>query len=290
VLEVESPHASLPGLDSLASTVEWLTGQVAIDRIKITGGEPLVRARLVGLIERLAELDGITEVSLTTNGSLLGRLAGDLKAAGLGRVNVSLDCLDPIRFQLLTGGHLHETLQGIDAALAVGLLPVKINSVLHRSYWEEDVSRLLDFASERGLGIRFIELMPIGLSGSWAREEFIPASTVRMALGISHRLTALPHKAGVPARNSRMEWRGSTIEVGWITPESEPFCEGCNRLRLDAHGNLRRCLMDTRSLALLNILEQSSHDEPGRIVTEYLSGKMAPTEMSASHSMLMVGG
>ncbi len=286
----KTPYHLLPSLDQLADSAEWLSSKWNVRRIKVTGGEPLVRPGLVGVVQRLAGIDRISEVSLTTNGSLLKALAKPLRQAGLKRVNVSLDTLNPERFHELCGGKLSETLEGIEAAVDADLSPVKLNAVLHKSAWREDVPKLLDYATARGLELRFIELMQIGPAQGWARREFVPAIEVREWLQTGARVTSLSHKEGVPARQTSIIWGEKEIVVGWITPESEAFCAGCDRLRLDSHGRLRRCLMDMAFLPLVEILEKEGDEAAQLATSNYLEGKRPPEFMNAEHSMITLGG
>ena len=170
-----APQTELAGPRELVDAVAWLVRHCAVDRLKITGGEPLVFRGIVGLVETAAALSGLREISMTTNGTQLAQLAAALRGAGLARVNVSLDTLDAQRFAELTrGGDLRRVLAGIAAARNAGLAPVKLNSVLRRSAWQEDVPALLDFAAGENLEIRFIELMRTGTEIAWARRSSCP--------------------------------------------------------------------------------------------------------------------
>lgn len=281
----------LPPLDRLLATTEWLAEHYTIGKIKLTGGEPLVRKGLVDFIAGLRTLKGVGEVSMTTNGALLARHARELKAAGLARVNVSLDSLDSERFRDLTrGGDLARTLEGIDAALSHGLTPVKINAVLLRSSWRDDVPALLDFAGERDLEVRFIELMRTGTRADWAQEEFVSADDVHAWLVEQTHLEENQGAASSPARRSLVAWKGRTQRVGWITPLSLPFCADCNRLRLDALGRIHRCLMDGEQYPLAEALESKSDKDIQNEVDFYLGGKTIPVEIASEAPMNTVGG
>ena len=285
------PHDELPTLEELADAVAWLAGRCGVDRVKLTGGEPLVRKGVVGLVRALSTLPGVREVSLTTNGTGLPALARPLAEAGLARVNVSLDTLDADRFAALTrGGDVAEVVAGIDAALAAPLRPVKLNAVLRASAWRDDVPALLDFAAERGLEIRFIELMRTGTEVAWALREFVSAAWVKGLLEAEGRLRPLPAPVSAPARRTLATWRGREVVVGWITPVSHAFCDACDRLRLDARGRLRRCLMDPVALPLVDLLRAG--DEAGALagVARYLEGKRAPGAMDSGAPMIAIGG
>jgi cyclic pyranopterin phosphate synthase len=243
-------------LERLADTVAWLSREFDVSRVKLTGGEPLLRDGVVGLVQSLAAIPGVSEVSATTNGARLVDLAPSLRGAGLSRVNVSVDSLDERRFAELTrGGRLADTLAGIGAALDCGLTPVKMNAVLLSSNWRSDVPLLLDFAGRQGLEIRFIELMRTGTEVAWAEREYVSADEVR-----------------------------------WITPRSRPFCDSCSRLRLDARGRVRRCLMDPVRFDLAGLLETTIEPEVRSRLHAYLAGKTASSAMESDLPMVSMGG
>ncbi len=283
-------HDDLLSLEHLSQVAAWMCREVGVDRIKLTGGEPFVRSGVEHLIRDLVAIDGVKEVSATTNGSLLGHLAPTLRSAGLARVNVSIDTLDPKRYSQLTrGGRVADAVGGIDRAVEVGLVPVKLNAVLMTSGWREDVPRLLDFAADRGLEIRFIELMRTGTESRWAEQEYLSAETVKAWLGG----TLEDHPEGrttSPARRNVLRWGGREVAVSWISPLSEPFCDGCNRLRLDPLGRLRRCLMDPAAFDLARLLETATADEVRLQLREFLDGKVAAPDMDSPLPMVSVGG
>ncbi len=283
-------HADLLPLEGLAGLVRWLDGELGVGKVKLTGGEPLARRGVARLVEDLHGIPGVREISMTTNGSLLAARADELRAAGLDRVNVSLDTLDPERFARLTrGGRLDDAVAGIDAALAAGLVPLKLNAVLLASSWREDVPALLDFAASRGVEVRFIELMRTGTEARWAAAELVPAATVQDWLGNLTTVEPVPGPPSAPARRTRLRWRGKSLTVGWITPQSHPFCASCNRLRLDARGRLRRCLMDPVPLELARLL--AGDEGAARIkLRAYLAGKQPPAGMNTHLPMVAVGG
>jgi cyclic pyranopterin phosphate synthase len=289
-----SARADLLSIEELGHTAGWLCDQLGVGRIKLTGGEPLVRRGIECLIEQLAALPGVEEVSATTNGTVLEGRAVGLRQAGLARVNVSVDTLDPDHFRQLTrGGELAEVVRGIDAALAAGIGPVKLNTVLLASRWRRDVPELLDFAQDRELEIRFIELMRTGTEARWAVSEYVAAPVVKEWLTGGHDADARPvtrvSESG-PARRTVIRWRGRDLRVGWITPRSEPFCAGCNRIRLDARGVLRRCLMDPAPFSLADRLGSHDHGRLRADLDLYLAGKRQANLMDLPLPMVSVGG
>jgi len=281
----------LLSLEQLSQMVRWLSGHMLIERVKITGGEPLVRLGLEHLIADLCAIPKVREVSLTTNGSLLARKAWELKANGLARVNVSVDSLDPERFAELTrGGQLRDTLEGIDAALKVGLTPLKLNTVLRRSTWKTDVPKLLDFASERGLEPRFIELMRTRTGREWCDSEFVAMDGVREWLEQQTPMVPVASPEAIPAQLTRIRWAGKWMLVGWIAPRSHPFCGTCERVRLDSKGRLRRCLMDSAMLDLVRLRRAAGDDGAVGALYGYMAGKHAPHGMDSEFTMSQLGG
>jgi GTP 3',8-cyclase len=280
----------LPSLENLADAALFLIQHTGERQVKLTGGEPTLRRDLPLLVHRLASHPQIDEISMTCNGSRLRETAAPLRVAGLKRINTSLDSLNPARFKALTHGSLNDTLDGIDAALEVGFNPLKLNAVLRRSYWKEDVTTLLDFAADRDLELRFIELMQTGTRAEWASAEFIPANEVQHWLKERADAEQLPYVAGETSRRWKLNWWDREIHVGWITPQSHAFCDGCKRIRLDAHGQVRRCLMDDQAFPLLEKLETQPEDEVLGEFNDYLQRKQPPAKMGTASSMTTVGG
>jgi cyclic pyranopterin phosphate synthase len=282
-------HHDLLPLERLVEMVQWLTTRTGIKRVRLTGGEPLARRGMEYLVAALAALPAIREVSLTTNGSLLSRTAAELKAAGLSRVNISLDSLDESRFAVLSrGGSLERTLDGINSAELAGLTPIRLNTVLQRSTWQLEVPRLLDYAASRGFEIRFIELMRTGTEREWCESEFVSVDEVSAGLNSEILSTAGP--ANSSARRTILNWRGTRINVGWISPRSHPFCARCERLRMDARGRIRRCLMDPAMLDLHHLLQSSDDSAAWREFQTYLANKMPPSAMDSAFAMSQIGG
>ena len=213
-----------------------------IERVRITGGEPLVRLGLLDFLARLKAIPGLKDLSLSTNAVLLPGLARDLKAAGVDRVNVSLDTLRPERFREIARRDQHaEVRRGLEAALEAGLDPVKINCVAIRGFNDDEFEDFTRLTIERQLHVRFIELMPLGDSHPWSAAHFIPASEVKNAIARKWDLIpADPVKGGGPARYYRIPGAAGTL--GFITSMSEHFCSECNRVRLSADGKVNPCL------------------------------------------------
>ncbi|SDT26630.1 cyclic pyranopterin phosphate synthase [Paenibacillaceae bacterium GAS479] len=234
--------SELLSYDQIVEVVE-AAAELGFKRLRITGGEPLVRPGLDGLIRRLKATSGIEEISLTTNGILLARQARALREAGLDRVNISLDTLDASRFRMIARrGGLEQVMAGIQAAGEAGLGPIKLNCVLLKGINEDEVKSFLRLSIDHPLHIRFIEYMPIGHADEQWRRSYLPLSSVMDAakeLGLP--MAPLSSMAGNgPSENWAFE--GATGSFGLIHPVSDRFCASCNRLRLTADGNLQPCL------------------------------------------------
>jgi len=236
------PGERLMSAEEIAGIVR-AAARLGIRKIRITGGEPLVRRDIADIVAAVAAVPGIEDVAMTTNGLLLAAKAEALKRAGLSRVNISLDTLDPGRFRLIARhGELRKVLEGIEAALAAGLAPVKLNCVLLRGMNEDEIESFLRLSYERPLHVRFIEYMPIGHDDDGWRNRYLPLSRVR---DVAARMPwpALPED-GVAGNGPSENWRfaGGAGTFGLIHPVSDRFCENCSRLRLTADGYLKPCL------------------------------------------------
>ena len=233
-----------------------VAADLGVRKVRLTGGEPTVRPGLVDLVREIAATPGIEDVALTTNGLLLDRLAAPLAGAGLHRVNVSLDTLDPEKFARITrGGRVEQVTAGIAAAEAAGLLPIKINAVIVRGFNDEDVVPLAALTLARPWDVRFIEMMPFGSVGDFAEAGVVKSeeamAKIEATLG---PLAPLDLSGGDPARTYRLpDARG---RLGFISPVSQPFCAKCGRLRLTADGKLRLCLLRDDEADLLTPLRE----------------------------------
>ncbi|HHU50237.1 MAG TPA: GTP 3',8-cyclase MoaA [Firmicutes bacterium] len=226
---------------------------LGIDRVRLTGGEPLTRKDLSLLISELSRIRGIQDLSMTTNGLLLPEQAQSLRRAGLQRVNISLDSLNPATYRRVTGGgDLQQALAGIEAALEAGLNPVKINVVLLRGVNDHEVPDFIRLATEKELQIRFIEYMPVGVGKMEQAESFFPVSAALEAAA-AYELSPTEKVIGTgPAKMYKLA--GGAGAVGFIPSISEDFCAGCNRLRLTADGFLKPCLFWQDELAVRPVL------------------------------------
>ena len=231
---------------------------MGVRTVRLTGGEPTIRSGLPDLVSQLSEIDGIDDIAMTTNGHLFASRAQAFADAGLKRINVSLDTVDPDQFAAITrGGNLARVLEAIEAAQAVGLGPVKINCVVVGGLNDEQVHEMVETFGPEVI-VRFIEYMPFG--GNDDRKKHVPASEIRARLAQRYTLEPTSRLSGYgPARNYRIVETGQV--VGFISPMTEHFCEACNRLRLQADGHLRTCLSRDGTPSLRDVLRAGASDE-----------------------------
>ena len=293
------------GLDWMARedllTYEELTrvARVCVERfgfdgIRLTGGEPTVRANLPVLIEQLSELG--VDLSLTTNGTTLTNLAPTLVAAGLERINISLDSLQRDRFEQITRrDELDKVLEGIDAAVNAGLAPVKINCVVMRGVNDDEIVDFARFGRERGVTVRFIEFMPLDAQGEWTNEQVVTKAEIVAAIGDVFELEPVVERESDPAARWRYVDGGG--EFGVIPSVTEAFCESCDRVRLTADGMLRHCLFATRELDLRTLLRTGASDEDlATAIASEVGAKWAGHQINQVHfirptrSMSQIGG
>ncbi|MBK8726809.1 MAG: GTP 3',8-cyclase MoaA [Holophagaceae bacterium] len=234
---------------------------LGVDKLRLTGGEPLLRQDLPDLVARLRRLDGLKDLALTTNGALLKELANPLKAAGLDRLTVSLDTLDPAKFARLndTTVPLPRVLEGIEAARAAGFAPLKLNCVLQKGVNYDEILDLLQFAKDRGLVLRFIEFMDVGTLNGWKLDAVVPAAEVLATIRTRWAIEPVAEPlAGRVAE--RWKFSDGSGEFGVIASVSAPFCSGCDRARLSAEGKLYTCLFGSEGLDLKTALRNGASD------------------------------
>jgi len=286
-----------------------------ISKIRLTGGEPLVRKGIVGHIERLRAMTGIEAIALTTNATLLPKMAKDLHAAGLERVNISLDSLDPEVYAKVTrGGKLADALAGIDAAFDAGMHPVKINVVVVRAL-DQDLVSFARLTMDRPIHIRFIEYMPVGgegeqtvggacssesSAGDWTIEDHVPSDEILTQLNAACLAAGLGELAPVPRDEAPGGWGpasyyrlpGALGTIGIISPLSHHFCGECNRLRLTADGKLRMCLFSDNELDARAVLREGSADDVRALIRAALAAKPESHQMRVGtvRRMSQIGG
>ncbi|MDY6955770.1 MAG: GTP 3',8-cyclase MoaA [Pseudomonadota bacterium] len=253
------PRAEILTLEELLTLGRAFVA-LGIRRIRITGGEPLVRRDLLWLLERLSALPGLNELTLTTNGSQLASMAGGLADAGVRRLNVSLDSLQAVRFRAITRvGDLGRVMAGLRAAQAAGFARIRLNAVILKGRNEDEVIDLVNFARHEGFDLAFIEEMPLGQVHTHDRAaSFYSSAQIRDDISRHHALTPVIDQTGGPARYFRMP--DSAIRIGFISPHSHNFCEQCNRVRVTAQGRLLLCLGQEHSVDLRAVLRERPGD------------------------------
>jgi GTP 3',8-cyclase len=280
--------------------IERLVGLLAamgVDEVRLTGGEPLVRRELPVLVEKLARVDGVDDLSLTTNGVLLDRLAGPLVAAGLRRINVSLDSLSHVRFAEITRRDaLDRVLAGLaEAERYPELRPIKVNCVAVRGFTETEVPALAELARRKPYVVRFIEFMPLDADEAWREDDVLTGGEIRALIEERWPLVEVPAKASSTAR--RFRFADGAGEIGFVNPVSEPFCSSCDRIRLTADGKLRTCLFSRREWDLKEPVRAGASDaELEALLRNAVAHKELkhrinePGFVRASRSMSQIGG
>jgi len=269
---------------------------LGIRKVRITGGEPLVRdgvEKFLGYLRRI----GVEDLSMTTNGHLLAARCESLMAAGLHRINISLDSLDPIKFDKITRTRSYDTvMRGIDAAQATRFAPIKVNAVLVRGFNEDEVEAFAAFARERGLIMRFIEFMPLDADRHWSRELMVPAAEVYQRIQAQWPLVQIPHEKSETARKYRFA-DGAPGEIGLIAPVTQAFCGACSRIRLTADGKLRTCLFSKEDRDLRELLRANASNDQivewiRSVVDEKEEGHRInePGFVPPSRTMVFIGG
>lgn len=277
------PRANLLSFEEIERFVR-VAVSLGIDKIRLTGGEPLVRRDLPLLVDRLAAIPGVKDIGLTTNGLLLAPMAGELWDAGLRRINVSLDTMDPAKFLTLTRRTgFEQVIEGILAAKAVGFHPVKINAIAIKGVTEEDTVPLAHFARDHDLELRFIEYMPLDVANHWERDKVLLAAEILELLtqGIGPLKPAPNQDPRVPAVD--YDYEDGRGRVGLIASVSRPFCMSCNRIRLTADGKLRNCLFSLEESDIRALLRGNATDaEIARVLRESVAGKWEGHEINTS--------
>jgi GTP 3',8-cyclase len=283
---------SWPELERLGRVFRGL----GIQKVRVTGGEPLVRPGVEDFIARLSET-GFPDLSMTSNGYQLAERCDRLIAAGLKRINISLDSLDPVKFEKITRSKTFSSVMaGIAAAQKSLLGPAKINAVLVRGFNDDEVESFAEFARERGVIMRFIEFMPLDADRHWSRAAMVPAAEIRARIHARWPLLEIPNEPSETARKYRFA-DGAPGEIGLIAPVTQPFCGHCSRIRLTADGKLRTCLFSKEDHDLRGLLRENASDEDlaiyiRSVVNEKEKGHRInePDFVSPSRTMVFIGG
>src|SRR5580765_2314311 len=290
------PRDEVLHYEEIARLVRVMAG-MGVDEIRLTGGEPLVRRDLPALVEMLAATSGVEDLSLTTNGVLLDRLAKPLVDAGLTRMNVSLDSLSHVRFAEITRRDaLDRVLAGLEEAERYPQLsPIKVNCVAMRGFTEVEVPALAELARRKPYVVRFIEFMPLDADESWRGDDVLTGAEIRALIEERWPLEEIPAKASSTAR--RFRFADGAGEIGFVNPVSEPFCSSCDRIRLTADGQLRTCLFSRREWDLKGPLRDgSTDDELAALIRFAVRHKELKHKINdagfvrASRSMSQIGG
>ena len=290
------PRRNILSFEEIERLVRLAAG-LGIEKVRLTGGEPLLRNDLDQLVERIARIDGIRDLAMTTNGFLFQKKARALRDAGLQRVSFSCDSLDAENFKRITGRDgLEELLAGVRLARELGFAPVKVNAVIIRGINDHEIEMLADYAVREALSMRFIEFMPLDSGRAWQREMVVPGREILQRL--QARFTLQPVVSDHAAETAK-RWRvnGGAAEIGIIAPVSEPFCGHCNRLRLTADGKLRTCLFSVTEHDFRTRLRGGAEDEALRDYYREVVGQKEkrhrigePDFQFASRSMSCIGG
>ena len=290
------PRDEVLSFEEITRLVRVLS-EMGVDEVRLTGGEPLVRRDLPVLVSFLAGIPGVRDLSLTTNGVLLDRLAGPLVEAGLRRLNVSLDSLSHVRFAEITRRDaLDRVLVGLEEAERYPeLRPIKVNCVAMRGFTEEEVPALAELARRKPYVVRFIEFMPLDADEAWKEDEVLTGGEIRALIEERWPLVEIPAKPSSTAR--RFRFADGAGEIGFVNPVSEPFCSSCDRIRLTADGQLRTCLFSRREWDLKAPLrEGASDDDLAQLIRFAIRHKELkhkindPGFVRASRSMSQIGG
>jgi len=256
------PRSEVLTFEEIERVASVMVARLGIRSIRLTGGEPTVRANLpvlVGKLARLGSADGPVDLAMTTNGATLGSMAEDLRSAGLRRINISLDSLQPSRFAELTRrDELARVLAGIDAAVDAGFDPVKINVVAIKGVNEDEILDFAEFGRQRGVTVRFIEFMPLDADEHWSPDAVLSQTEIVAAIHAVHPVDPVP-RDGAPAE--RFVYRDGGGEVGVIPSVTRPFCQSCDRVRLGSDGGLHNCLFAADEIDLRSILRGGGTDE-----------------------------
>ena len=273
--------------------VKWMSEKHGIRYLRLTGGEPLLFPKLTCFVKRLSAIRSLHEITLTTNGQALSQKAASLNRAGLTRINISLDSLNPDRYaQVTRGGNISKTLAGIEAAVSVGLTPVRINVVVQRGLNEDEVGTIAEWGMARGCGVRFLEVMPIGPLAHVVDRHLVPATEILERLRRIFALRPILQSLGQPAVDYAADGRGVRGIIGIIAPTTRPFCDRCRRIRVTSSGALIACLHEPERFSLADCWRGETLDETlaDQLLHQAIRNKPQVGSRSQTLTMLSLGG
>jgi len=253
------PHSKILSYEEMLLATKAFAA-LGVDKVRVTGGEPLVRKNVAYFLKQIKSIPNIVEVTLTTNGSLLNIFAHDIYEAGIRRINVSLDSLRQDRYSFITGGFdLNKIINGLNIAKQVGLKPIKINTVVIRGVNDDEIIDFCKFASDNDIIVRFIEFMPIGNSAGWKKDNIVTGDEILEIISSKYGLEKIEKKAfDGPAHNFRLSNGGV---IGVITPISHHFCAECDKIRLTADGKIRPCLLSDNEIDISGAIKGGNIEE-----------------------------
>ncbi len=292
-----APKAQMLTYEEIERACEIFTS-LGIEKIRLTGGEPMLRRDIETLISKLAALDGVEDLALTTNGYFLPLRAQALKDAGLNRITISLDSLNRERFRIMTGVDvLDRVLEGIRAAKRAGLSPIKINAVIVRGHNEEEIADMAAFGREHDVSMRFIEFMPLDSGHEWSREMVVSGREIRDRISARFPLLPMGVRRGAETASRFRFADGAPGEIGIIAPVTEPFCGACSRIRLTADGQIRTCLFSKTEHSLRDVMRAgASRAEIIDFIRSVVAQKEAshnigaPSFIQPARTMSLIGG
>ncbi len=291
------PHKNLLGWDELLRVARNMAG-LGIRKIRVTGGEPLLRPGIIDFLSGLKQIEGIQDLALTTNGYLLAEMASGLVRAGVCRVNVSMDSSHPDKFAAITRtpGSYERVMEGVDAAVEAGLHPVKVNVVLVRGFNEGEILGFAELARKKNLIVRFIEFMPLDADHSWDRSKVVTAREIFETIHPVFPLEEFPRREASETA-LRYRFRDGQGEIGMVAPVSIPFCGQCSRIRLTADGKLRTCLFSLEEFDVAALLRGGADDHAIRVMIRSAVDQKEPGHrinepdfVQPSRTMVYIGG
>lgn len=286
------PHSQTLSLNQRVALVEMLAARYGLTEIRITGGEPLVEPTAVAFVAALREALPSITLKMTTNARRLSAFAAPLRDAGLNRLNISLDSINPDTYRNMTGGNVTTVRDGIAAARFAGFPPPRINVVTLRDWNDHEVVDMVAWALHEKLELRFLEPMPIGPVATRNELQFVSAAEVRARLSREYELTSLPREMGATARCYRVNGDDVSGTIGFIAPITEPFCSDCRRMRITADGHMYPCLLDSRNVDLRPALQNDKWDEArlAELIETTIAKKAAVGPQLQATSMITLGG